>query len=117
MRRWTPLAACYLVLGLIGLVGTGIANVQVAVRMRDVFADVAAGGPFVTSISIDLAVAAVAGVVLVVREGRRLGMRHLWVYVVLAGVTAFAFAFPLFLCNRERLLAARASAPAYRGGP
>ena len=27
-----------------------------------------------------------------------------------AGVTAFAFAFPLFLCNRERLLAERRAA-------
>lgn len=117
MRRWTPLAVCYLVLALIGLVGTAIANVLVGVQMRDVLADIAAGGPFVTSISVDLGVAAIAGVVLVVREGRRLGMRHLWLYVVLAAVTAFAFAFPLFLCNRERLLASRGPDAAYRGEP
>lgn len=110
MRPWTPLAVAYLVLALTGLVGTGIANVLVAVRMRDVLADLAAGGPFVTSISVDLGVAAVAGVVLLLVEGRRLRMRLLWVYVLLALVTAFAFAFPLFLCNRERLLAARAAA-------
>ncbi len=109
MRPWTPLAVVYVVLALVGLVGTGIANVVVAARMRDVLADLAAGGPIVTSISIDLGVAAVAGVVLLLVEGRRLGMRFLWVYVVLALVTAFAFAFPLFLCNRERLLAARAA--------
>ena len=117
MRPWTPLAVCYLVLGLIGLVGTAVANTLVAVQRRDVLADVAAGGPFVTSISIDLGIAAVAGVVLIVTEGRRLGMRHLWVYVLLAAVTAFAFAFPLFLCNRERLLAVRSTGAAYRGEP
>lgn len=115
--RWTPLAVAYLVLALVGLVGTGIANVLVAAQMRDVLADVEAGGPFVTSISVDLGVTAVAGVVLLVVEGRRLGMRFLWLYVVLALVTAFGFAFPLFLCNRERLLAGRRVQAAYPGGP
>lgn len=109
MRPWTPLAVVYLVLAVVGLVGTGVANVLVAVGMRDVPADVAAGGPFVTSLSIDLGVTAVAGVILLIREGRRLGMRFLWVYVVLALITAFGFAFPLFLCNRERVLAGRAA--------
>lgn len=107
MRPWTPTAIVYLVLALIGLVGTGVCNVMVGVQMRDVLADVAAGGPFLTSLSIDLGVAAIAGVVLLIVEGRRLGMRFLWLYVVLAAITAFAFAFPLFLCNRERLLAGR----------
>ena len=112
MRPWTPLAVAYLVLALIGLAGTAVANVLVAVTMRDVVADVAAGGPFVTSISIDLGITAVAGVVLLIVEGRRLRMRFLWVYVVLALITAFGFAFPLFLCNRERVLAGRAAVAA-----
>ncbi len=110
--RWTPLAVTWLVLALIGLVGTGIANVLVVAQMRDVLADVAAGGPFETSISVDLGITAIAGVVLLIREGRSLGMRFLWLYVVLACVTAFGFAFPLFLCNRERLLAGRAAVDA-----
>ena len=113
MRPWTPLAVLYLVLALLGLVGTAVANVTSTVQGRDFLGDIARGGPAVSSISVDLAVAAVAGVVLLIVEGRRLGMRFLWVYVVLALVTAFAFSFPLFLCNRERLLAGRAAA--YRG--
>ena len=42
-------------------------------------------------------------------EGRRLGMRHLWFYVVATFLIAFAFTCPLFLFMRERLLAARAA--------
>jgi hypothetical protein len=38
-------------------------------------------------------------------EGRRTGMRNTWIYVVLSGAIAFAFAFPLFLSARERHLA------------
>lgn len=112
MRRWTPLAVLYLLLALAGLIGTAIANVTAVVQGRDFLGDLTAGGPAVASISTDLGVAAVAGVVLLIVEGRRLGMRFLWVYVVLALVTAFAFAFPLFLCNRERLVAGRAGDPA-----
>jgi hypothetical protein len=41
-----------------------------------------------------------------VREARRLEMRHAWVYVVLVFGVAFAFACPLFLLMRERRLAA-----------
>ena len=37
-------------------------------------------------------------------SGRRLGMRHLWAYIVFSGLTAIAFTFPLFLANRARRL-------------
>ena len=38
-------------------------------------------------------------------------MKRGWLYVVLSGLTAFAFTFPLFLAMRERTLQAqRASA-------
>jgi hypothetical protein len=39
-------------------------------------------------------------------EGRRLGMRLPWLYVVGSFVTAIAFTFPLFLAMRERRLSA-----------
>jgi len=40
-------------------------------------------------------------------ESRRLGLRGGWIYLVLAGITAFAFVFPLFLAMRERALTRR----------
>ena len=58
----------------------------------------------VGSLTADLLVMAVAGCAFIVIEGRRLGMRHLWAYIVFSGLTAIAFTFPLFLMNRERHL-------------
>jgi hypothetical protein len=39
-----------------------------------------------------------------VTEGRRVGMRAPWLYVVGGAVVAFAFSFPLFLLVRERVV-------------
>jgi hypothetical protein len=38
-------------------------------------------------------------------EGRRLGMKNIWAYIVVAMFTAMAFTFPLFLAMRELKLA------------
>ncbi|MCC6854689.1 MAG: DUF2834 domain-containing protein, partial [Microbacteriaceae bacterium] len=54
-------------------------------------------------------VVAVAGCILIVVESRRLGMRGAWLYIVLSGLTAFAFTFPLFLAMRQRRLTAIAT--------
>ena len=53
----------------------------------------------------DLGVVAIAAAVFIVIEGRRIGMRRSWLFVLLACVTAIACAFPLFLAMRERHLA------------
>ncbi len=68
-------------------------------------------GPAVSSITVDLLVVAVAGGVFIVVEARRLGMRRAWLYIVLSGLTAFAFTFPLFLAMRQRRLTALARIP------
>jgi hypothetical protein len=59
------------------------------------------------SLSFDLVVLATACVVLVLGESRRLGIRRPWVYLVLCGLVAAAFAIPLFLLVRERALQRR----------
>jgi len=41
-------------------------------------------------------------------EARKLGMKRVWIYILLSGVTAFAFTLPLFLAMREKKLAALA---------
>ncbi len=109
-RDWTPLALAYLVLAVSGLVGTWTYNIFAIVQMRDFIADLVSSGPAVSSITTDLLIVAVAGCVLIVVEGRRLGMRLWWLYIVLAGLTAFAFTFPLFLSMRERRMTALARA-------
>ena len=104
-KNWTPLAITWLVLAIVGLVGTWSFNALAIVQLRDFFGDWVGSGPAVSSLTVDLLVVAVAGCILIVVESRRLGMRRAWLYIVLSGLTAFAFTFPLFLAMRERRLA------------
>jgi len=104
-KNWTPLAITWLVLAIAGLIGTWTFNVLAIVQLRDYIGDWVNSGPAVSSLTVDLLVVAVAGCILIVVESRRLGMRFAWLYIVLSGITAFAFTFPLFLAMRERKIA------------
>ena len=108
-KHWTPLALTWLALAITGLVLSTVFNALSVVQARNFFADWVGSGPAVTSLTIDLAIVAVAGSILVIVEARRIGMRFGWLYLVVSGVTAFAFGFPLFLAMRERRLAAARS--------
>lgn len=67
-----------------------------------------------SSAAVDLIVVAVVLSVFMLAEGRRLGMRMPWLYVLLGFALAMAFAVPLFLLLRERTLEARGTEA--RGG-
>jgi Terpene cyclase DEP1 len=111
-RDWTPLAFVYLLLAVAGLIGTGWFNALAIIQMADFLGDLVNSGPAVSSITVDLLVVAAAGSVFVIVESRRLCMRFGWLYVVGAGLTAFAFTFPLFLAMRERRMTRLARATA-----
>ncbi|MDT7580502.1 MAG: hypothetical protein QOK35_1766 [Pseudonocardiales bacterium] len=101
----------YGVLAVVGLVGTWYFNLTYTGELSYLaawFANAAS-----SSAAVDLLVAFTAGSIFMITEGRRLGMRAPWLYVVFGAVIAFAFTFPLFLLLRERALnAAPASRPA-----
>ncbi|MEV8134605.1 DUF2834 domain-containing protein [Microbacterium aurantiacum] len=101
-RHLTPLAIAYLVIAVVGLVGTWWFNALAIVQMNDFVTDLVTSGPAVSSIAVDLLVVAVAGSVFILVEARRLRMRFGWLYVVGSALTAFAFTFPLFLAMRQR---------------
>ncbi len=107
ISHWTPLSIVYLVASIVGLVWTWTYNALAIVQGRDFFGDWGNSGPAVSSLTADLAVVAIVGCILIIVEGRRLGMKRPWLYVVLSAVTAFAFTFPLFLAMRERTLERR----------
>lgn len=117
-RDWTPLAFVYLLLAVAGLIGTWWFNAIAIVQMADFIGDLVTSGPAVSSITVDLLVAAAAGSVFIVVEARRLGMRFGWLYVAGSALTAFAFTFPLFLAMRQRHLtrAARATPSSRHSG-
>jgi hypothetical protein len=104
----------YGVLAVVGLVGTWYFNLTYsgeASYLAAWFANAAS-----SSAAVDLLVAFTAGSIFMIVEGRRLGMRAPWLYVVFGAVLAFAFTFPLFLLVRERALqGADAARPARIG--
>ena len=57
--------------------------------------------PLVAGITIDVYLAAVVASVWMVRDARRRGLRHAWVWVVLCFAVGLAFAWPLYLARRE----------------
>ena len=96
--------AGYTSLAIAGAVLTGFFNVRYFQGGDVTLADYVTAGfrnSASTSFSVDLILAATAGLVLMATEGRRLGMRSTIPLMVLALVIAFAFAFPLFLALRE----------------
>ncbi len=100
----------YLLVAAIGLVGTAWFNVQSVINPGgDTFFAAWFANPSVSSLSWDLLATASAASIFIILEGRRLGIRWYWAYVVFSFVTAVAFTFPLFLAVRERHLARAAA--------
>lgn len=101
----------YLIVSIIGLVTAWVFN-GIATVQGQGFADYMAAWfttPLDWVLSLDILIVAVAGSAFMIMEARRLGMKRVWLYIALSGITAFAFTFPLFLAMRERKLAQTAS--------
>ena len=98
--------SAYLALGATGLVTAWIFNGLAVVNGED-YGTAWTGTAVDWVLTADLSIVAIAAVVFMFAEGHRIGMKRVWIYVVLSGITAMAFTFPLFLAMRERALAAR----------
>ena len=98
----------YLVLAVIGLVGCWYFNIQWfggdGARGMGDFVEAVFDNSASSSISWDLSFGGLAAAVFLVVEGKRVGMRHVWWYLIPFFLVAFAFTFPLFLAMRERHL-------------
>lgn len=96
----------YLVLAIAGLVFPWYYNLQFMQQAGgsfDItdFMAAAASNPAAQSLSWDLAIACIAGLLWIYFESKRLGLRFFWLYLVLAFTVAYAFAFPLYLFIRQ----------------
>ena len=100
--KFTPAAIVYLSVAAIGLVGTAYFNIIGFTSGGGNFFAAWFANPAVSSLSVDLLATASAASIFIIIEGRRLGMRLPWLYVLGSFVTAVAFVFPLFLAMRER---------------
>jgi hypothetical protein len=96
----------YLILAIAGLVMTWYYNLQFMEASGgsfDITEFMAASSSNAASQSLswDLAIACLAGLLWIFFESRRLGLRFFWIYIILAFSVAYAFAFPLFLFVRQ----------------
>ena len=55
-------------------------------------------------LSLDLLIVGAGVITFMLVEAKRLGMKRVWIYFLLSGMTAMAFTFPLFMAFRERKL-------------
>jgi len=97
----------FLVLSIIGLVTAWIFNGIASVTGQN-YLDAWFGSAVDWVLSLDILIVAIAGSAFMIFEARKLGMKRVWLYILLSGATAFAFTFPLFLAMREKKLAALA---------
>jgi Terpene cyclase DEP1 len=105
-RRITGLARCYGVLALLGLLGTWWFNIQ-AIRQGQDYLPGWFANPAASSAAVDLLIVATAANILMIVEGRRVGMRRVWLLIPLGLLVAVACAFPLFLAWRDWHLSQR----------
>ena len=98
--------------GLLALAGAAITwyfNITYMINAGGIFSlpnfiSNAFANPAAASLASDVSIGALAFLLWLPFEARRLGMRRWWAYAVLTLGIAFAFAFPLFLLMRERRL-------------
>jgi hypothetical protein len=67
--------------------------------------------PASRSITVDIFFLGLPVLVWMILEARRLGMRGVWLYLILGMLIAISVTVPVFLINRERALAARDASP------
>lgn len=94
----------YLTLAFAGLVTAWIFNFLAVVNGEDYGKAWTATAVDLVA-TFDLGIVAISGVIFLFAEAARIGMKRVWILVLLSGITAMAFVFPLFLALRERHLA------------
>jgi len=97
----------FLILSIIGLVTAWVFNGIASVTGQN-YLDAWFGLAVDLVLSLDILIVAIAGSAFMIFEARKLGMKRVWIYILLSGVNAFAFTLPLFLAMREKKLAALA---------
>lgn len=112
-RRDRALCVCYALFTAAGFVLMGWLAVAFVVAHRaggitgvaGDFVREALSNPATVFVYTDLTLAWIALAVFMVVESRRLGMRHVWAYIVGAPLLALAVSFPAFMYVRQRRIA------------
>ncbi len=109
-QRW--LIAFYALVAVVALCATWSQNLQLMTPGMGPFDPLAAFieqtrvNPASRSITVDIGLFLLAAAAFMIVEARRLGVRFLWAYILLAFLVAISVTFPLFMIAREFRLAA-----------
>jgi hypothetical protein len=101
-------AGFYFTLSFIGFVTAWYFNGIAVMKAQDYLA-AWFGSEVDLVLSLDLTIVAIAGSAFMIFDAKRLGMKRVWLYLLLSGVTAMAATFPFFLAMRELKLIKTAS--------
>jgi hypothetical protein len=119
-RQDKVLSVIFAVIGVVALVATWSQNIAFFTMAGNggLIGFVKGGyvNPAAASLSNDLLLVAVAAMVWMVVEARRLGIPRAWIYVLLGFIIAISVSYPTFLIVRQRKLASLRSSES-RAGP
>ena len=99
------LCAVYATIAFVALVVTQVNNIAFFLQPQNggIVGWISAlyANPAVASFTNDIMLYVVAGYVFMIVEARRLGIRYVWVYLLLSSIVAVSVMFPLFLIARQ----------------
>ncbi len=98
------ICATYGLIALFAIPATWINNIAFMRQPNNSFMDfvnAAYVNAAAASLSNDLLFIAIAVSIFMAIEGKRVGIRYTWLYIVLSGITAISITFPLFLLVRH----------------
>jgi Terpene cyclase DEP1 len=98
------ICATYALIALLAIPATWINNIAFMQQPNNSFMDfinAAYVNAAAASLSNDLLFIAVAASMFMAIEGKRVGIRYVWLYLVFSGVVAISVTFPLFLLARH----------------
>jgi hypothetical protein len=98
------ICATYALIAIAALPATWINNLAFMKQPNNTFTDffvAAYANAAAASLANDLFLLAIAASIFMVIEGKRVGVRYVWLYLVLSGILAISVTFPLFLLARH----------------
>ena len=108
MSKLKLLIPIYLSLSILGLVITWYYNFQYFAASENIYfstyLETLLVNPATTAVTIDIYIVALVFSIWVFSESKRVNMKWPFLYVVLSFGVGLAFAFPLFLAMRERII-------------
>ena len=104
-RSEKTLCIVYAIIAVVALVATQVNNIAFFLQPQNGgimgYGNALYANPAVASFTNDILLYALAGCIFMAVEARRLGIRYVWVYILLSFLIAVSVMFPLFLIARQ----------------